>query len=91
RRSFPPGEARLRALVAAAVPLAQRRGTAAGLRDFLTVATGLEGFEVTESETRPFHLEIRYPETAVGLRVFVERLIQFQKPAYVTCELVSAG
>ncbi|MBK7915366.1 MAG: hypothetical protein IPJ94_03735 [Chloroflexi bacterium] len=91
RQNFPTGLDRLRALVAEAIPLAQQRSTDEGLIRFLEVATGLTGFEVLEREDTPFHICVIYPETAVPHLPFIRRIIEFQKPAYLTHCLALAG
>jgi len=87
------GMGRLRELVAAAAYLSQWRGTARGLLRFLQVATGSSDFEVDEQprsengEPRPFHVRVRAPAAAQPHRVLLERIIEGEKPAYVTYEL----
>lgn len=87
-KSFPTGLDRLRALVASSVPLVQQRGTPHGLQRFLETATGLNGFEVLESRAQPFHIRVVYPPKAQPNLAFIERLIEYQKPAYLTYELI---
>jgi len=83
----------LRELVAAAAHLSQWRGTARGLLLFLETATGAKGFELDEQvpgpdgRVRPFHLCVRVPESAARYRSLIERIVQMEKPAYVTYEL----
>ena len=90
---FPSGLGRLRELIAAAAFLSQWRGTAKGLLRFLETATGVEGFEIEEHVTgangqpQPFHVLIRAPAEAERYRGLVERIIEAEKPAYVTYEL----
>ena len=87
------GLGRLRELVAAAVEISRWRGTARGLRLFLTTATGRTDFEVDESvlgadgRPRPFHVRVRAPEAVAAHRLLLERIIEREKPAYVTYEL----
>lgn len=87
------GVGRLRELVAAATYLAQWRGTARGLLRFLETATGVRGFRIEEQvpgpdgRLRPFHIRVYMPEEVVVYRVMVERIIESEKPAYVTYEL----
>lgn len=88
------GFGRLRELIAAAVYLSQWRGTSTGLRCFLETATGVAGFELeervlgTDGVTRPFHFRVWAPEATAQHRTLIERIIQQEKPAYVTYELV---
>lgn len=87
------GAGRLRELIAAAVTLSKWRGTRKGLQLFLETATGMSGFEINESaagadqKIRPFHLHIKGPGQLAQHRVLVERIIELEKPAYVTYEL----
>jgi phage tail-like protein len=88
------GVGRLRELAAAAVTLSHWRGTRKGLSLFLETATGLNGFEVDEhvvggnGKTKPFHLRIMVPKELAGHRILIERIIELEKPAYVTYELL---
>jgi phage tail-like protein len=85
---------RLRELVAMAAFLSQWRGTAKGLFLSLHIATGLNGFSVTErvpaedGTPLPFHIRVQAPAGALPYRAMIERIISFEKPAYVTWELV---
>ncbi|MBI4538145.1 MAG: hypothetical protein HY704_01375 [Gemmatimonadetes bacterium] len=87
------GLGRLRELGVAAAYLSQWRGTAKGLRRFLEVATGVAGFEIedrvanSDGRPRPFHLRIRAPAVVQRHRRLIERIIELEKPAYVTYEL----
>jgi predicted flap endonuclease-1-like 5' DNA nuclease len=87
-QGFPTGPGPLRALIVQAVPLLKQRGTIQGLERFLETATGMAGFAVTESQDRPFHVTVAYPAEAEPYKDFVRRLIEYQKPAYVTYYLV---
>ena len=86
--------ARVRELVAEASDLARWRGTTRGLVRFLEVATGLEGFAVDETpldeagHPRPFHVVVHGPAQAVEMRPLIERIVESEKPAHVTCDLV---
>jgi phage tail-like protein len=88
------GLGRLRELVAASAFLSQMRGTARGLTLFLETATGIRGFKIIENiscvngKPRPFHLCIRAPSQSEIYRGLIERIIEFEKPAYMTYELV---
>lgn len=87
------GVDRLRQLLGVAAELAQRRGTARGLILFLETATGMRGFTLEEhvsgpqGQPRPFHVRVRAPLSAEGHRALVERIIESEKPAYLTYEL----
>jgi len=90
---FSPGMDHLRELVAAATRLAHFRGTARGLLDFLRTATGIRGFEIDEHVAgadgipKAYHIRIRAPREAVPHKALLERIIEFEKPAYVSYEL----
>jgi phage tail-like protein len=91
---LPSGMGRLRELVAAATFLAQWRGTAKGLLHFLETASGVPGFTVDErvpgldGRPRPFHIAIHVPQDAVPYQAMVRRIIEAEKPAYVTYDLL---
>jgi len=84
---------RLRALTVMAAHLSQWRGTQKGLVLFLEIATGTSGFEINElvpgpdRRTIPFHIRVLAPESVRPHRALVERIIESEKPAYVTWEL----
>lgn len=85
---------RLRELVASAAYLSQWRGTAKGLLVFLQIATGIHGFTIDEhvaddsGAPRPFHIRVHIPAGGEPLGSTIERIINFEKPAYVTWEPV---
>lgn len=89
----------LRELVASAAYLSQWRGTARGLKAFLQRATGLGDIELIESpqdeggRRRPFHVRIQLPETAgePRIRALITRIIEMEKPAYLTYEIILAN
>lgn len=86
------GSGRLRELIFAAAQLSTWRGTAKGLRLFLETATGVKGFDVIENVTangalQPFHIHIVAPGETAGHRCLMERIVEQEKPAYVTFEL----
>jgi phage tail-like protein len=86
--------ARLRELVASASDLARWRGTTRGLLLFLEIATGHTGFVVDEEprdgtgRPRPFHVVVHGPKEAVGMRPLIERVVESEKPAHVTCDII---
>jgi hypothetical protein len=90
---FSPGMGRLRDLIASATELWQWRGTRRGLLGLLETATGIKGFEIDESvvspsgQARPFHLLVRAPAQAQSYYRLIERILEMEKPAYVTYEL----
>ena len=91
--SFSTGVGRLRELTAAAVLLSKWRGTRKGLSLFLETATGLTDFTINEmvadsrGEMIPFHMHILAPAAATAHRAVIERIVDLEKPAYVTYDL----
>ncbi len=91
--TLPSGSGRLRELVARAALLARWRGTTRGLIEFLELATGARGFAVDErvagpdGEPLPFHFKVRAPRATEVHRGMLERIVDSEKPAYVTYEL----
>lgn len=87
------GLGRARELVARAVTLAGWRGTRRGLCAFLVTATGAPGFRIDESvpddsgRPRPFHIAVTAPAACAPHRAMIERIIEREKPAWVTWEL----
>ena len=87
------GPGRLRELIVAAPQLSKLRGTAAGLQLFLETASGLKGFEIDENvlsennDELPFHIKITAPQSAQKHHAIIERIIEQEKPAYVTFNL----
>ena len=61
---------------------------------FLELATGLSGFTIDEAAAGPgggaraFHLVVQAPAAGRPFQGLMERIIQMQKPAYMTSELV---
>lgn len=82
-----------RTLVSLAWYLSKWRGSAKGLILFLETATGVEGFSIHENikdengRAIPFHIEISVPDAAADKRHLIERIIENEKPAYVTYTL----
>jgi len=91
--SLSTGLGRLRELTGSAVILSQWRGTCIGLCRFLEKATGATGFQVNEQvagpdgKIKPFHLRISIPKELSKNRILIERIVELEKPAYVTYEL----
>lgn len=87
------GLGRLRELITAAAFLSQWRGTRKGLLLFLETATGLSGFSIDDKvldsagKPQPFHLHITASEEALPYQSLIERIIEMEKPAYVTFQL----
>ena len=89
---LPTGLGRLRELVRAAAYLAQWRGTKQGLQRFLETAIGIAGFQIDENiakdgTPKPFHIRVRAPQGSAPYSVLIQRIIEQEKPAYVTYEL----
>jgi phage tail-like protein len=90
---FAPGLGRLRELINAVAFLSKWRGTAKGLRLFLETATGVEGFVIDEQAPgpdglpRPFHIRVQAPAEAQHYHELIRRVVEMEKPAYVTYEL----
>lgn len=90
---LPTGVGRLRELVAAAAYLSKWRGTGKGLLRFLETATGTKGFVVEENvadangQPRSFHIRIHAPKETAPYRAMLDKIIEIEKPAYVTCDL----
>ena len=87
------GLGRLRELVASAAYISRWRGTTKGLHRFLLTATGQQDFEIKENVDRDgrsklFHLLIVTPASMHLHKVLIERIIESEKPAYVTYDLV---
>jgi phage tail-like protein len=95
--SLSTGTGRLRELTGAAVTLSQWRGTRKGLSSFLEIATGAKGFVVDEEvrgddgKLKPFHVRVTVPGELAEHRSLIERIVELEKPAYVTYELEFAS
>jgi len=85
---FPFGNNRLRDLVWAAVSIAQLRGTRQGMRILLEAATGVAPFLIEADGKRPFHLIIQYPTAAEPYTSLIEQILDLEKPAYATYQLI---
>lgn len=83
----------MRDLIARAAWLSQWRGTNKGLLTFLELATGVHGFKIDETvpgkdnTVRPFHLKITVPAEAARFTDLIRRIVDTEKPIYVTYEL----
>jgi phage tail-like protein len=92
RSSIASGVGRLRELIASAAYLSQWRGTKKGLLAFLQIATGFVDFDIQENvdlngQPRPFHVSIHAPKESAQYSNLIERIVELEKPAYVTFEL----
>jgi phage tail-like protein len=87
------GLGHLRELIANAVYLSQWRGTKKGLLLFLQIAIGESEFEIEENvegdnhQLIPFHIRVRAPQNAAPHISLIKRIIELEKPAYVTYQL----
>jgi phage tail-like protein len=86
------GLGRLRELIANASYLSQWRGTKKGLLLFLQTATGVGNFEIAENvdllgQPRQFHISVRCPKECAQYSQLIERIVELEKPAYVTHEV----
>ncbi len=74
-----------------------------GLQRFLEIATGAKGFEILENKTvkkrtaeskepdtegKPFHLTVIVPEPLRPHHGLIRRIVESEKPAYVTCDVI---
>jgi phage tail-like protein len=82
---------RLRRLIYEAVSLHRQRGTRAALVRFLQIATGVQGFNVWEDPHRPFHIRVECPWNEQLDLSLVRRIVEFERPAFVTFELCRRG
>lgn len=87
RLPLPAG--RMRDLIANGAGLAKLRGTPIGLRWFLQIATGVTGYVVEEPPTRPFHFVVRVPPDARPYLGVINRIVEMEKPAASTFEIVA--
>jgi phage tail-like protein len=95
RPTISTGLGRLRELIAAAASLSKWRGTRRGLVGFLRAATGAgaDDFEIRENvdrhgQPRQFHIVIYAPAALEAHQALMRRIIDLEKPAYVTSELI---
>ena len=89
------GTGRLRQLVGSAGYLSKWRGTRLGLIRFLEIVTGTTGFEIDdisqEGVPTPFHIRVRVPGALRSHRMLIERIIDLERPAYVTFHVEFVG
>lgn len=86
----PGGTGRLRDLLAAASELSANRGTAKGLARFLELATGSHPVVVDADPDRLFGVRVTMPADSQPSDPLIRRIIDTQKPAHVTYDLVYA-
>lgn len=89
RLPLPAG--RVRDLIANGAALAKLRGTPVGLQWFLQIATGVTGFQIEEPPTRPFHFVVLVPPDARAYLGVIRRIVEMEKPAASTFEVMSAS
>jgi hypothetical protein len=89
-RSSAVSQGRLRDLLAQGAWLAQRRGTAAGLGALIETVIGIP-VAIEEPTDRPFHVVVRLPAAAAHHRALVCRVVEAEKPAATTSEVVVEG
>jgi len=87
------GSGRQREVIASAVALSQWRGTPRQLLAALTIATGATGIELHENvdrsgNPRDFHVLVRVPSASSTHEPMIRSIIESEKPAHVTYELV---
>lgn len=87
RLPLPTG--RVRDLIANGAALAKLRGTPIGLRWFLQIATGATTFVIEEPPARPFHFIVRVPPEARAYLGVINRIVEMEKPAASTYEVVA--
>ncbi len=87
------GMGRLRELIMQSAEIARWRGTSKGMTKFLETATGITGYKIEEcvsgkdDRETAFHIRITVPVEAKAMHSLVQRIIELEKPAYVTYEL----
>ena len=64
------------------------RGTPVGLLRVLEIATGLTGFVLEEPPDRPFHVLVHVPAAGAEVVGLVGRIVELEKPAAVTVQIV---
>ncbi|MBR0748766.1 hypothetical protein JQ582_33030 [Bradyrhizobium japonicum] len=83
----------LRELVVKGAALARIRGTRDGLLAILEIATGIKGFEIHENppgengRPQPYFFRVRAPASAKILEDLVARIVEREKPAFVSVEI----
>jgi hypothetical protein len=88
------GLGRLRELVAVAMEDSRWRGTSRGLTSFLQAATGVSGWSIDErspgsvAAQSAFHMVVHGPKSVAPHAPMVERIVEMEKPAAVTYELL---
>lgn len=89
------GFGRLRELIANAAHLAKWRGTSSGLLLFLRMAIGVGSIDIDERPVDkngipiPFHIRVLVRGDALQFKPAIIKILDREKPAYLTYELVS--
>jgi phage tail-like protein len=84
----------LREWIASVTELARWRGTRRGLLLLLECATGINGYQLDEQpagpdgKPRPFHFRLTAPAAAKPHAALIERILELEKPAYMTYDPV---
>lgn len=91
---IPSGMGCLRELVSSASHLSRWRGTSRGLVALLETAIAIKGITIDEKIAddsgvlRPFYMEVLVPKSAEHYKLFLEKIIELEKPVYVTYRLI---
>jgi len=86
----------LRELVCRGAALSRLRGTRQSLLAMLQIATGVGGFEVVENppgengQPQPYAFRVLAPAAAKPFEGIVSRIVEREKPAFITAEIVYA-
>src|SRR5262249_41081000 len=94
---YTPGLAHLRVLCASAAGILRGPRASPALARFLMVATGIPGFGIDENPpdenglARAFHIHVKAPAAAKRLAELVRRIIDQERPAYVTYDIEFAA
>ena len=93
-RPLPTEAGHMREMIAVAVTISRWRGTHQGRLMLLRTATGLSNFEINDSvcdaqgDIMPFHVQVTYPAEAQSYRELIVRIVEQEKPAYITADIV---
>ncbi len=93
--SIDPGN--LRELVDRGAAFARQRGTAKTLIQMLEIATGVPGFAIQDNppgedgRAQPFAFRVVAPAGARSMGAIISRIVEREKPAFATAEIVFAG
>ena len=79
---------RIRNVIARAMRCSQWRGTSKGLLLFLQTACDSHDFSIEEDTSKAFHIIIHASEKIFQHKELIQKIIDNEKPAYVTSELL---